>query len=161
MTEISETLLPGVGVRHEFATEHGDRVVVLTHRGGRREIAVGDRREPDDCHTVLRMSPDDTRALAEVLGASHVSETVAGVVQQQIEGLAIEWLQVPEGSSYAGTTIADGRFRTETTVSIVAIIRGTTTIPAPGPDEQLLAGDVLVVVGTPDGLSALHGLLDQ
>lgn len=160
MTEINETLLPGVGVRHEFTTEHGDRVVVLTRRGGRREIAVGDRRQPDACRTVLRMSPDDTRALAEVLGASHVSETVAGVVQQQIEGLAIEWLSVPDTSSYAGATIADGRFRTETTVSIVAIIRGTTTIPAPSADDRLLAGDVLVAVGTPDGLSAFHRLLE-
>lgn len=160
MTEINETLLPGVGVRHEFTSEQGDRVVVLTHRGGRREIAVGDRRQPDDCRTVLRMSPDDTRALAEVLGASHVSETVAGVVQQQIEGLAIEWVSVPESSSYAGATIADGRFRTETSVSIVAIIRGTTTIPAPAAEDQLFAGDVLVAVGTPDGLSSFHRLLE-
>jgi TrkA domain protein len=161
VAEIDETMLPGVGVRHEFTTAGGDRVVVLTHRGGRREIAVGDRRQPDDCRTVLRLSPDDTRALAEVLGASHVSETVAGVVQQQIEGLAIDWLRLPVGSSFAGATIADGRFRTETNVSIVAIVRGDTTLPSPSADDQLVEGDVLVVVGTPEGLASLHQLLDQ
>ncbi len=159
MPDIDETLLPGVGVRHEFVTAAGDRVVVLTHRGGRREIAVADRRRPDDCRTVLRLSPDDTRTLAEVLGVSHVSETVADVVQQQVEGLAIDWLRVPHDSPAAGATIADGRFRSETTASIVAIVRGDTTIASPGPEERLVAGDVLVAVATPDGLGALHRLL--
>ena len=36
MPEVRETLLPGVGVRHEFTTASGERVAVLTHRGGRR-----------------------------------------------------------------------------------------------------------------------------
>ena len=40
MPEVRETMLPGVGVRHEFETADGERVAVLTHRGGRRELAV-------------------------------------------------------------------------------------------------------------------------
>ena len=31
MADVSETLLPGVGVRHEFVTASGERVAVLTH----------------------------------------------------------------------------------------------------------------------------------
>lgn len=69
MTEVTETQLPGVGVRHEFTTVAGERVVVLSHRTGRRELAVYDRVDPDACTTALHLSPDDTRTLAELLGA--------------------------------------------------------------------------------------------
>ena len=158
MPEVRETPLPGVGVRHEFTTAAGERVAVVTHRTGRREIAVYDRADPDACHTALHLSPDDTRTLGELLGGSQVSETVT-TVQQRLEGLAIDWLRVAADSRFAGATIADGRFRTDTGTSIVAIVRGDTTVPAPGPEATLEAGDVLVAVGTPEGLARLHDLL--
>lgn len=158
MPEIQQTQLPGVGVRHEFTTEGGERVAVITHRSGRRELAVFDRADPDASRTFLHLSRDDTRSLAELLGASQVSEAV-GAVQQQLEGLAIEWLSIPQGSSHAGSTIADGAFRTRTGASIVAVIRAGTTIPAPGPELAFAGGDVVVAVGTPDGLEQLRRLL--
>jgi TrkA domain protein len=148
-----------VGLRHEFTTASGERVAVLTHRTGRREIAVfnqGD--DPDACTTVLHLSLEDTRTLAEILGASQVSEAVAAV-QQRVEGLAIEWVALPSASRFVGSTIAQGRFRTRTGASIVAILRGPVTIPAPSPDQHLDRGDVVVAVGTPEGLAQLRGLL--
>jgi len=158
MPDVSETLLPGVGVRHEFVTAGGERVAVLTHRTGRRELAIYDRADPDRCTAVLHLSPDDTRTLGELLGASHVSEAVAAV-QQRLEGLAIDWVTIPEGSSVVGTTIAEGAFRTRTGTSIVAVVRGGTTLPAPGPEHRFEPGDVTVAVGTTDGLAQLRSLL--
>lgn len=158
MTEVRETMLPGVGVRHEFTLDNDDRVAVLTHRGGSREIAVYDRDDTDACTTVLRLSPTDTSTLSELLGGTHVSEAVAAV-QQQIEGLAIEWVTVAPGSAFVGGTIADGAFRTRTGASIVAVIRGDSTIPAPGPDHRFEPADVVVAVGTPDGLAQVRRLL--
>ena len=153
-------MLPGVGVRHEFETASGERVAVLTKHNGSREVAVYDRDDPDSSSTVLHLSVADTRTLAELLGASQVSETVSSV-QQQIEGLAIEWLTLASRSPFVGTSIADGSFRSRTGTSIVAIIRDGTTVPAPGPEQRLSAGDVLVVVGTPAGLAQLRSLLDS
>lgn len=158
MPEVQETLLPGVGVRHEFTTDSGDRLAVLTHRGGRREVAVYGRDDPDRGTTVLRLSRQDTTTLAELLGGSQVSEAV-GAVQQQIEGLSIDWLTLAPGSEFVGATIADGQFRTRTGTSIVAIVRGDSTIPAPGPDQRFESGDVVVAVGTADGLAQLRSLL--
>ena len=158
MTEIKETLLPGVGVRHELVTAAGERVAVVTRRDGRREVAVYEDRDPDACHTVLRLDADDARSLVEVLGGSQVSETVQAV-QQEIEGLGIEWLALPASSPFAGRTIRDGSMRTRTGASIVAILRGGTTIPAPLPDQRLEAGDVVVAVGTAEGLALLRDIL--
>ena len=158
MAEVTETQLPGVGVRHDFTTSEGERVGVLSHRGGRRELLVYDRRDPDVCRTVLHLNPDDARTMAELLGATHVSEAVAAV-EQRLEGLAIDWLRVSAGSRFAGGTIADGQFRTRTGVSIVAVVRGESTLAAPGPEFTFEPGDVAVAVGTTEGLARLRDLL--
>ncbi len=158
MSEVLETQLPGVGVRHEFDADNGQRIGVIVHRDGRREVVVYRRDDPDACSTVLDLTAASARTIAELLGASQVSETVAAV-QQDIEGLAIEWIQIPETSPVAGTTIREGEYRTRTGASIVAIIRGDTSVPAPEPEFSFLAGDVAVAVGTVEGLAALRALL--
>ena len=157
MSEIEETLLPGVGVRHELRTSAGERVAVVTFRDGGRELAVYDRLDPDACSTVLRLSAAEARAMAQVLGSG--PSTGLEAVQHQIEGLAIEWLRLPRRSPAAGHTIGEGRFRTRTGTSVVAVIRGDTTVPAPGPEFALEVDDVVVAVGTPEGLAQLRGLL--
>lgn len=158
MPDVTETRLPGVGVRHEFTTSAGERVGVLSHRSGRRELVVYDRDDPDAATTLLHLSPADTRTLAELLGATQVSEALAEV-QQHLEGLAIDWITLPAGSPFVDATIADGQFRTRTGVSIVAVVRGESTIAAPGPEHRFESGDVVVAIGTPDGLAQLRNLL--
>ena len=147
MTEVTETHLPGVGVRHEFTTSAGERLSVLSHRTGRRELAVYDRADPDACSTVLHLSPDDTHT------------TVMSV--QRLEGVAIDWIRIRPGSAQAGTTIGAGRLRTRTGTSVVAIIRGDETIAAPGPDVTFASDDIAVAVGTSDGLRQLRALLEH
>lgn len=158
MPDVTETPLPGVGVRHEFTTSSGERVAVVSHRSGRRELIVYDRHDPDAAATVVRLSGDDTRTLADLLGATQVSEALTAV-QQELEGLAIDWITLPKESRFAEATIAEGEFRTRTGASIVAVVRDDTTIPAPGPDHRFQAGDVVVAVGTSQGLRQLNELL--
>jgi TrkA domain protein len=158
MSEVRETKLPGVGVRHEFTTENGDDIGVLVHHDGRREILVYDSDDPDKCSTLVSLSASDTRTVSELLGASRVTEAVSAV-QQEIEGLAIEWIELSATSPAAGATIGDGMYRTKTGSSIVAVIRDGESIPAPGPEFPLLAGDVIVGVGTADGLAMMRELI--
>jgi len=93
-----------------------------------------------------------------MLGASQVTEVVS-VVQQRIEGLAIEWIELADDAAISGTTIGDGQYRTKTGASVVAVVRMDESIPAPGPDFELHHGDVVVAVGTNDGLTKLRDLL--
>lgn len=158
MAEVFETKLPGVGVRHDFVTEEGDRVGVIVHRSGRREIVVYDSDDPDACSPMLDLTASDTRVLGELLGASRVAEAV-GAVQHEIDGLSIEWIQLPDGSGVAGSTIEDGQYRTRTGASIVAVVRVDHTVPAPTPQFEFAAGDTVVAVGTTEGLELLRGLL--
>lgn len=159
MAEVREIKLPGVGVRLEFDTAAGEQVAVVVHRGGRRELMVYDSEDPDICNTVMHLTPAEARTLSEALGGSTVTE-VSRVVEQRIEGLAIDWIEVGEDSSFADRSIADGMFRTRTGVSVVAVIRGGETVAAPGPDFVFAGGDVAVVVGTPAGIDQLRTLLN-
>lgn len=158
MAEVSETRLPGVGVRYEFTTDNGERIGVLLHRGGRREVLIYDTGDPDICTTVMHLSREDTRTLAELLGATRVSQVTAAV-QQAIEGLSIDWLRVADDSDFVGRTIAEGMIRTKTGVSIVAVVRNTETIPAPEAEFAFAGGDVAVAVGTPAGLDEVRSML--
>ena len=158
MTEVRETKLPGVGVKHDFTTTDARDVGVLVHRDGRREIVVYDAVDPDSCSMQVTFSAPDARTLAELLGTSQVN-TAVQAVQHEIEGLAIEWLTLDPSSPSSGRTIGDGEFRTRTGVSIVAVIRDDVPVPAPEADFVLAAGDVVVAVGPTDGLNTLRSML--
>ncbi len=158
MSEIEEFQLPGVGIRYEFTTKNGERVAVLSHRGGRRELFVGDPKDPDAFREVADLAEDESRALAELLGGTRVTQHLTDL-RQAVEGLAIDWLPVKPGSPYDGRTIGDSRMRSRTGVSIVAVLRGDDAIPAPGPELGLSARDYLVVVGTPHGIERAVELL--
>lgn len=158
MSEINEVKLPGVGVRFEFETADGNRIGVISHRSGLREIYASRRDDPDEFRRVLGLSPDDARTLAELLGATRVAQQLAEL-QQRVEGLVIDWLPVRQDSPYLGRTIGDARLRTRTGVSVVAIVRGEQAVPAPGPEQQLEGGDYLVVVGTARGVEQAVELL--
>jgi TrkA domain protein len=155
MAEIRETDLPGVGTRFDLVTSNGEPVSVLVHRSGRREILVYDREDPDRCRTALQLSAEDSLALVEVLGASRVVSHLA-TAQQELAGLAIDWLTVARSSRWADKTLEDAAIHTRTGVSIVAIIRSGSAIDAPGADTVLLPDDQVVAIGTADGVAHLE-----
>ncbi len=158
MAVVNEIRLPGIGVRYEFITEDGARVGVVHHRSGIREIVLFERDDPDTSHDLVRLSTDDSGTLAELLGVSQVAKDLADL-KQDVEGLAVDRLPLRPGSPFDSRTIGDTGARSRTGVSIVAVLRGSSAHPAPGPEFQLHAGDVLVVVGTPRGIEDLSVLL--
>ncbi len=158
MTEIVETKLPGVGTLHDFACQGGKRIGVITHHSDRREIVIYDRDDPDRVSESIKMTPDEARILADLLGGTSVTQRLDDL-RQEIAGLAIDWLPVARHSPYAGKTIGETELRTRTGVSIVAIVRHDRPLPAPGPEQELRAGDTAVVVGTASGIDAAARLL--
>lgn len=158
MTDVHETRLPGVGVRHDFETRAGRRVGVIAHHAGQRELLVYDERDPDRCRETVRLDAHDAHTLAELLGAAHVESQLAAL-QQSIEGLTIDWVPIRAASAAAGQTIGVMQLRERTGVTIIAIVRDGDVVPSPGADEQLLAGDTAVVVGTSERIGRAFAVL--
>lgn len=158
MTTVNETPPPGLGVRYDFETKDGVRIGVLHRSGGRQDVVVYERGDPDSAAASVSLDEGESRTLAELLGSARVVEDLARL-QQRIEGLAIDWLPLPDHGPFSGRTIGDTQARTRTGVSVVAVVRGEEPIPAPGPSQGLVDGDTLVVVGTPRGIMQLTELL--
>jgi len=150
MALVEETLLPGIGVLYEFTTTAGDRIGVINHRSGRRELVLYDRGDPDTCRAVLALGQADAHALVELLGGSEVVERLDEVLRQSVEGLTLEWVEIDEHSPAAGRTLAEIGLRESTGASVVAVIRERETVTSPTAAFRIEAGDTAVVVGSPE-----------
>ncbi len=155
---VEQTPLPGIGVRHDLVTSSGRTVGVVSHRNGRRDLVLYDVDDPDSCLAAIPLTDDEAEALADVLGASLMLGQLAGL-RQQASGLLTEQIALPAGSSFVGRKLGDTRARTRTGASIVAVMRDREVVPSPGPEFVFEANDVVVAVGTRQGLDGVTAIL--
>ena len=158
--DVKETLLPGVGLRYEFDNSDGDRIGVIAHRKGDFELLVYAAKDPDRAQRVFRLTEREAEVLAQILGAPRMVESFADLTKE-IPGLEAGQVTVAGHSPYAGQPLGDTKARTRTGASIVAIVRDEHVLASPGPGEILHVDDVLVVIGTADGIAAVRQLIDQ
>lgn len=158
--DVTQTLLPGVGLRYEFTNSAGERIGVIAHRGGDCEVLVYGDRDPDRAQRVFQLNAAEADALAQILGAPRMVESYADLTKE-VPGLEAGQVVVRPNSGYAGRPLGETKARTRTGASIVAIVRDAAVLASPGPDEVLNPGDVLVVVGTGDGIAGVRRLIDQ
>jgi TrkA domain protein len=156
--DVEETALPGIGLRHELTTRSGRRVGVVSHHNGRRELVIYDLHDPDAACESVTLTPEESDVLSELLGAPHIVEKLADL-SRAFAGLVGEQIEIRPGSPYAGRRLGDTQARTRTGASIVAVVRDNQVIASPRPDFQFHAGDVVVVVGTPENTAAVGELL--
>lgn len=149
--EIFETALPGVGVRYEFDTDSGRRVGVLVHRDGQRELLIYSENDCDSCNEIVHLNIQESASLVELLGGTKITERLSDL-KHEVQGLSIEWVTVEASSAMVGRTIGDGRIRTESGASVVAVLRGDQSHPGPGPEFQILAGDTVLITGSAEGV---------
>lgn len=156
--EIFETPLPGVGTRYEMTTAAGDRLAVVARRDERRAVVVYDDVDPDACRASVEMDAREVAVLVELLGGTKVTERLSDL-RHDVEGLAIEWVTLPESGGMTGVTIGDGAIRTRTGASVIAVIRGGRSTPGPGPDFRFESGDVVLTIGSADQVAAASTML--
>ena len=96
--DVEEIALPGIGLRYDFATRSGQHVGVVCHRGGRRDLVIYDRDDPDSSREVLQLTDEEGDVLAELLGAPRIVERLADL-HKEVEGLLSE--QIPIAAGFA------------------------------------------------------------
>lgn len=158
MTEVTESELPGFGVRYEFSTADDRQLGVIVHKSGQRDLLVYDEDDPDRCTETIALDPESSQLLTELLGGSKVTRRL-GEMQQEVEGLVIEWIPIEADHPSVGRSIGELEIRTKTGVSVVAIVHDDHAQPAPGPEQELHGGDVIVAVGTKAGIEQVRTLL--
>ncbi|MCV7379114.1 potassium transporter TrkA [Mycobacterium alsense] len=156
--DVKEVLLPGVGLRYEFTSHQGDRIGIIARRGGDFDVVLYGPEDPDRARPVLHLADDEAEAVAQILGAPRIAERFTEL-SRQVPGLETGQVRVVAGSPYVGHPLGDTRARTRTGASIVAIVRNDEVLASPGPAETLRAQDVLIVVGTEDGIAGVEQII--
>nr|WP_052478301.1 cation:proton antiporter regulatory subunit [Kibdelosporangium sp. MJ126-NF4]CEL17506.1 Potassium channel TrkA, possible KefG analog required for KefB activity [Kibdelosporangium sp. MJ126-NF4]CTQ91267.1 Potassium channel TrkA, possible KefG analog required for KefB activity [Kibdelosporangium sp. MJ126-NF4] len=158
--DVERTTLPGIGLRHTFTSERGRQVAVISHRSGRRDLVVYGRNDPDTPTETLSLTREEANGLADLLGTSRVEERLAEL-GRQVEGLTSEQIAITAGSPFDGRTLGETQARSRTGASIVAVVRAGGVIASPRPDFLFHEGDIVVVVGTADGTTAVTEILND
>jgi TrkA domain protein len=155
---IERTALPGVGVCHTATTARRQRLGVISHLTGRRDLVLYDPEDPQRVACAIVLDPGEARQIADLLDATVTIDHVTDL-EQAITGVTAARIRIPVGSPYAGRPLRDTHARTRTGASIVAVIRDQQVTAAPDPDFVFHHGDTIVAVGDHDGIAALTNIL--
>ncbi|GGN90939.1 MULTISPECIES: cation:proton antiporter regulatory subunit [Haloarcula] len=155
---VYETDVPGVGKKFEVELDGDERLVIVIHHDGKREVFHKDG--PDvDADRLFTLSGRQAREIGAILQGAYFQPVETDSVDVPLGDAIIEWVDVEADSPLAGQTLADAKVRQQTGASIIAIQRDEETLPNPDPNDTITAGDILVTLGTRDEQSALEDLI--
>jgi TrkA domain protein len=156
--DVREHDLPGVGKKFACITREGDRMTVIIHNTGHREIYLFEKGE-DFPHAAIRLDDAEARKLGAILGGAYFQPAVAESMDMVLEQLSVEWMRVDAASPLAGKSLLESAVRERTGASIIAILRGGKPYPNPQPGDLVAAGDTLMVVGDREQVARFKDLL--
>ena len=158
--DVKEVLLPGVGLRYEFTSHHGERIGIVARRSGDFDVMLYVADDPDEARPVFHLTDVEAEAVAQILGAPRIAERFAELTRE-VPGLEAGQVHITRSSPFANRPLGETRARTRTGASIVAIVRDEDVLVSPGPTELLRAHDVLIVIGTQDGIGAVEQIVHR
>jgi TrkA domain protein len=160
MSTIREAALPGVGRKFQIETASGDRLVIVVHDDGTRELYHFTRKNPDRVASVVTLTESEARQIAGIIGGLTYVPRSLPMAEVVLEDLVLEWFTIEPGASCVGRTIRDLQVRTRTGASIVSIIEPDQTKRTnPEADTVLNAGATLIAAGDRRTIGALKRLL--
>jgi CPA2 family monovalent cation:H+ antiporter-2 len=95
-----------------------------------------------------------------VVGEAQEAAQQFGVVDHLFAGMGTpDSVELLPGADAVGKTLADIKLRGLTGATVLAIQRGSESIPVPSGRERLNEGDILVIAGTSEAIEAAKSLL--
>ena len=162
MSTISETYLPGVGRKFQIETLRGDRLVIVIHDDGDRELYHFLRKNMERPASVITLTDGEARQIAGIVGGlTYVPKSLPNA-EVVLDDLVLDWFTIETGAACIGKTIRDLQARTVTGASIVSLVEANhvkRTNPEAG--TVLNEGATLVLAGDRKTIAALKILLTE
>jgi TrkA domain protein len=160
MSTIRESDLPGIGRKFQLEARSGDKLVIVVHDDGRRELYHFDANDPDELLSMVTLNDTEARQVAGIIGGLNYTPKALESVSITLEDLVIEWYRIAPGSHAIGQTIGQLQVRQTTGAVIIAIIEkdGRKRIN-PGPEQPLDEDMTVVVAGERQQVQAFKRLL--
>ncbi|MBD3107451.1 cation:proton antiporter regulatory subunit [Bacillus sp. AGMB 02131] len=144
---IRESELPGIGCKFEITTNEDEKMVIVIHNDGRRELYHYDDDHEETLSSVT-LNDSESRKIAAILGGMVYSPKALEKLEMAFDGLVIEWFKVEDGATMSGRTIGELDVRNHYNVNIISVLKkDMKKMIMPGPDSIISAGDTLVIAG--------------
>ncbi len=162
MSTISEAYLPGIGRKFQIETVRGDRLIIIIHDDGMREIYYFERKQMERAASVITLTDGEARQIAGIVGGlSYVPKALPNA-EVVLDDLVLEWFTIEPGAACIGKTIRDLQARTVSGASIVSLIEpNRVSRTNPEADTVLNEGATLILAGDRQNIAALKRLLTE
>lgn len=160
MSTIRESDLPGIGRKFQIEARSGDRLVIVIHDDGRRELYHFDPDDPDELLSLVTLNDTEARQVAGIIGGLNYTPKALESASISLDDLLIEWYKIEAHSQAIGKTIGQLQVRQTTGATIMALIEkdGHQRVN-PGPDQMLDEDMTLVVAGERQQVQAFKRLI--
>ncbi|ANF98032.1 cation:proton antiporter regulatory subunit [Paenibacillus bovis] len=161
MAIIRETDLPGIGRKFMVETDDREKVAIVVHEDGKREVYHSSPAAPDDHELVMTLNDREARQVASIIGGMSYQPTALEQVEFSISKLSIEWYKLRKGMHCIGKSIGELAIRENTGTVIIASLESAQQKISPGPEYVLQDGYTLVIAGERNDIHSLKMLLER
>jgi TrkA domain protein len=160
MSTIREANLPGIGRKFQVEIANGDRVVIIIHDDGTRELYHFTRKNPDRAASVVTLADSEARQLAGIIGGLTYVPKALPSAEVVLDDLVLEWYTIEPGSACIGKSIRELQVRTSSGASIVSIIEPN-RVKRINPEAETILneGATLILAGDRRTITNLKRLL--
>ena len=145
---IRESELPGVGKKIEVFTKNKDKMVIIIHDNGRRDLYYFEQDNYEDYVANAVFDDTEARQIAAIIGGMTYKPKALENIEIVFDELVIEWFKVEQGAKAANQSIGQLNVRQSFDVNIIAIVKKNhQIIHTPGPENIIEEGDTLIVSG--------------
>jgi len=157
---IRESDLPNIGRKFEVEVREGNKLVIVVHDDGRRELYHFYHNQPEDSVSMITLDDNEARYVAAIIGGLAYKPRALETVDVALDDLIIEWYKIETGSYCVGRSIGEMQVRKKTGASIIAAVeKGHGKHINPGVDYKFLPESTIVVIGERKHLKVLKNYL--
>jgi len=146
MSEIKECDLPGIGKKFTLELDWGDKLVVVIHFSGEREVFKF-MKGNDEPSSVTTLTDEEARQIGAILAGTYFQPVLGDEQKLMMKNVTMEWIKITDDSTLANKKIEELDIRKMTGASITTIIRGETVIPNPRAGEIIKPQDTIIIIG--------------
>ncbi|MEC0242446.1 cation:proton antiporter regulatory subunit [Paenibacillus dokdonensis] len=148
---IRESILPGIGMKYQIDAASGDRMVIVIHDDGRRELYHFSHEDDEQSISMVTLEDQEARQLAALVGGMVYKPKQLETVEMAFDELTIEWYRIDPHFACIGKSIGELNIRQNSGASVIALMdKKNGKQVNPGSDCILNAEATVVAVGERD-----------